>query len=89
METKQLPESHDEITPALLNRVLADLPGWNDSAIVSVGIHPLESPGGNTYRADLVFENGSSGVVVVKLLDALTPADTGGFFAYDGNRIPW
>lgn len=26
---------------------------------------------------------------LLTVLDTLTPADTGGFFAYDGSRIPW
>ena len=41
----------------------------------------------NTLQDSLRNANYASRVI--KVIDQLTPADTGGFYAYDGKRLPW
>ncbi len=75
MNNSPLPDTVDQITPGLLNRLLSKHPEWNEPPVVAIETTPLESPGSSTYRADLALENGSSKPVVVKLHNVQTPPD--------------
>lgn len=41
------------------------------------------------FRTGAVFSPETSAAHLLQVLDGLTPADSGGFFAWDGARIPW
>jgi NAD(P)-dependent dehydrogenase (short-subunit alcohol dehydrogenase family) len=76
----------------LVRSAAAELARSRKEAVV-VALHPghvesrLSAPfgaGGNeTFTPDQAAEN------LLRLLDALTPADSGGFYAPNGERIPW
>jgi NAD(P)-dependent dehydrogenase (short-subunit alcohol dehydrogenase family) len=59
-----------------------------------VALHPgtvataLSAPFSGGAPAE-VFTPGVAAAHLLKVIDSLTPADTGGFFAWDGSPIPW
>ncbi len=80
---------------AALNQIVKtasiEIARWNPDAIV-VALHP------GTVATELsprfagnrdTFTPAQATARLLSALEGLTPADTGGFFAYDGSRIPW
>jgi NAD(P)-dependent dehydrogenase (short-subunit alcohol dehydrogenase family) len=61
---------------------------------IVVALHPgtvataLSAPFSGSAPAE-VFTPGVAAAHLLGVIDALTPADSGGFFAWDGSPIPW
>ena len=69
---------------ARINRqavVLALHPGTTDT--------PLSRPYQGNVRASALFKPDYAADRLLEVISQRTPADTGGFFAWDGTRIPW
>lgn len=69
---------------ARINRhaiVLALHPGTTDT--------PLSKPYQGNVRADALFSADYAASRLLEVISQRTPADTGGFFAWDGTHIPW
>ena len=80
---------------AALNQIVKtasiEIARWNPDAIV-VALHPGTVATGlsaNFAGNRDTFTPAEAADKLLRVLDNLTPADTGGFFAYDGSRIPW
>jgi NAD(P)-dependent dehydrogenase (short-subunit alcohol dehydrogenase family) len=62
---------------------------------VVVALHPgtvatdLSAPFRGNVRAEKLFTPGQAARHLLNVIDRLTPADSGGFFAWDGTRIPF
>lgn len=62
---------------------------------VCVAIHPgttataLSGPFLASRARERAFSPNTTASHILRVLDELRPADTGGFFAWDGSRIPW
>ncbi|TVQ29073.1 MAG: SDR family NAD(P)-dependent oxidoreductase [Geminicoccaceae bacterium] len=62
---------------------------------VCVGLHPgtvetnLSAPFRSGVAADKLFEPSFAAARLLSVLDGLTAADTGGLFAWDGQRLPF
>ena len=60
-----------------------------------MGLHPgtvdtrLSRPFQRKETAQSLLLPETSAGLLLNVLDQLTPEDSGGFFAYDGCRIPW
>ncbi len=66
---------------------------WSDGVIVS--LHPgtvatgLSKPFRSRVPSEQLFTPDVSAAHLLKVIDGLTPDDTGGCFAWDGSRIPY
>jgi NAD(P)-dependent dehydrogenase (short-subunit alcohol dehydrogenase family) len=62
---------------------------------VAVALHPgtvdtaMSAPFQRNVPADRLFTPEVSAAHLWRVMDGLTPGDTGGFFAWDGQPIPW
>jgi NAD(P)-dependent dehydrogenase (short-subunit alcohol dehydrogenase family) len=62
---------------------------------ICVALHPgtvdtaLSQPFQSGTPAEKLFSPERAARDLLKVMDGLTPADTGGFFAWDGQAIPW
>ena len=59
---------------------------------VLVSLHPgtVNSKLSQPFRGEEIGRPASDTAQdLLKVIDKLTPADTGGFYAYDGQRLPW
>lgn len=62
---------------------------------VCVGLHPgtvdtkLSRPFQNNVAPDKLFEANRAAGQLLRVIDGLAPGDTGGLFAWDGQRIPY
>ena len=69
--------------------------GRRNKELVCVGLHPgtvdtrLSRPFQRKETAQSLLLPETSAGLLLNVLDQLTPEDSGGFFAYDGCRIPW
>ena len=65
------------------------------SQSIVVALHPgtvateLSKPFSRQTSNRTVFSAAQSATHLLNVVDRLTPSDTGGFFAWDGQRIPW
>lgn len=62
---------------------------------ICVALHPgtvatdLSAPFRGGVAPERLFSAEESAAHLLRVVDGLTPADTGGFFAWDGTAIPW
>lgn len=82
---------------AALNMILKNLAietARSHPQAVIVGLHPgtvateLSAPFQKGVPAEKLFDAGYSATRLLAVLDGLTPADSGGVFAWDGARVP-
>ena len=60
--------------------------------VVLVALHPstVDSALSQPFRgAEIGRPAGVAAAAMLAVLDALTPEDSGGFFSYSGERLPW
>jgi NAD(P)-dependent dehydrogenase (short-subunit alcohol dehydrogenase family) len=63
--------------------------------VVCVALHPgttdtdLSRPFQANVAPDKLFDRGRTVRQLLAVIDRLTPADTGRFYAWDGSEIPW
>jgi len=76
-------------------RTLAIEMGRSARGLVCVALHPgtteteLSRPFRSRVPPDKLFSTDRAVEQLLHVLDGLEPADSGGFFAWDGSRIPW
>jgi NAD(P)-dependent dehydrogenase (short-subunit alcohol dehydrogenase family) len=82
---------------AALNMILRNLSielGRTHPQAVVAGLHPgtvatdLSAPFQSGVKAERLFTSAQSAAYLLQVLARLTPADSGGVFAWDGQRIP-
>jgi len=82
---------------AALNMILTNLAielGRSHPQAIVAGLHPgtvdtgLSAPFQRGVKPEKLFTPADSATRLLKVLDGLTPADSGGVFAWDGTRIP-
>ena len=62
---------------------------------ICVGLHPgtvdtkLSRPFQSSVAAEKLFEADRAAGQLLRVIDGLTPGDSGGLFAWDGQRIPY
>ncbi len=78
----------------LIRNFALEAAGRNPGGIV-VAVHPgtvdtaLSLPFQRNVAQDKLFDPAQSAASILAVLDGLTPADSGGLFAWDGARIPY
>lgn len=64
-------------------------------SIICAALHPgtvdtnLSRPFQRNVPAEKLFDSAQAAAQLLAVIDSLTPTDNGGFFAWDGERIPW
>ncbi|MGR8947763.1 MAG: SDR family NAD(P)-dependent oxidoreductase [Gammaproteobacteria bacterium] len=64
-------------------------------AVICTALHPgtvdteLSKPFQSNVKASKLFSPTLAAAQLLSVIDSLTPEDNGGFFAWDGQRIPW
>ena len=69
--------------------------GRRNKKLVCVGLHPgtvdtdLSRPFQRSVPAQSLLSADTSAKRLLDVIDSLSPEESGGFYAYDGSRIPW
>ena len=69
--------------------------GRRNKKLVCVGLHPgtvdtdLSRPFQRSVPAQSLLSADTSAKRLLGVIDSLSPKESGGFYAYDGSRIPW
>ena len=69
--------------------------GRRNKKLVCVGLHPgtvdtdLSRPFRRSVPAQSLLSADTSAKRLLDVIDSLSPEESGGFYAYDGSRIPW
>lgn len=75
--------------------IIHDEPAVLAKQLTVVALHPgtveteLSAPFRRNVRPEKLCSAQRSAQLLLTVMAGLTPADSGGFFAYDGARIPW
>lgn len=78
----------------LVRTLSVELARRNPQAIIAA-LHPgtvdtgMSKPFQRNVPPEKLFSPETSATHLWRVMDGLTPADSGGFFAWDGSRIPW